>query len=359
VRRLPQRVSLVAQTADILRADILAGTWPRGLPGELELSGRLHVSRVTLRAALAQLEREGLLRAGQGRRREVVRPASPVATASLRRAVALLTPLPLHRLPASVLYWVDELREHLEALGWPLEIHESAAAYRARPVQVLEELAARARPSGWVLYHSTPAMQRWFAATGRPAVIAGSRHEGVLLPSVDVDYAEAARHAAHRLRSLGHRRLALLWPDSNLAGDLSSSQAFLAAAEGLDVTSARHDSTVRGVSLALQRLFAGPGSPTALFVFQATHALTTLGWLQRRGLRVPDDVSLLSRDHDPFLECALPAPSRYSVPAARFARELSRAVADLVTGAPPARPRARLIMPDFVKGETLAPNPSA
>ena len=51
-----------------LRHDVLAGTYPAGghLPPERQLSAALGVSRLTLRAALARLEAEGLVRARQG-----------------------------------------------------------------------------------------------------------------------------------------------------------------------------------------------------------------------------------------------------------------------------------------------------
>src|SRR5918992_2376842 len=47
-----------------IRDNILSGIWSRGfrLPGELDLAGRLGVSVITVRQALDQLAREGLLR---------------------------------------------------------------------------------------------------------------------------------------------------------------------------------------------------------------------------------------------------------------------------------------------------------
>ncbi len=55
-------------TADRLRNAILRGEFPAGtdLPGERDLSTRLGVSRLTLRAALARLEAEGLVRPVHG-----------------------------------------------------------------------------------------------------------------------------------------------------------------------------------------------------------------------------------------------------------------------------------------------------
>ncbi len=56
------------ETANQLRDGILRGVYPAGsdLPGERELSTRLGVSRLTLRAALARLEAEGLVKPVHG-----------------------------------------------------------------------------------------------------------------------------------------------------------------------------------------------------------------------------------------------------------------------------------------------------
>lgn len=352
MKRLPQRTSLVAQTTEVLREAVAAREWPRWLPGEFELSLRLHVSRATVRAALAKLEQEKLIRAGQGRRREVARQRTARRPPALSRAVALLSPLPLHRLQSSTVFWIDELRAHLEAAGWHLEIHESAAAYRRRPAHALEELAARLHPAGWVVYRSTPEMQRWFSEHAPAAVIAGSRYPQVTLPAVDVDYKAACRHAAGRLIAAGHRRIAIVRPETGLAGDLESVAGFEAGIPG-EVPAALHNGSVQSICASLERLFTKAPAPTGLFVFNAPHLLTVLGWLGRRGLRVPRDISVLCRDDEPFLDSVLPAPSRYTTNASLFARKVSRLVASLVAGGP-ANPLQLRVMPAFVAGETLA-----
>jgi LacI family transcriptional regulator len=349
--RLPQRASLVSQTVDILRESIASGKWPQWLPGELELTQRLHVSRVTLRAALEELERENLVRGGQGRRREILRNRKRPASRQTNKIVVLLSPAPLHQLPSATVFWMDELRKYLSAAGWPLEVRESAVAYRRKPAHALEELSARAHPAGWVLYRSTPEMQRWFSGNERSAVIAGSRHPGISLSSVDVDYAAACRHAAGRFLANGHRRLAIVRPDTKLAGDLESVAEFQSGA-GTEVPLALHDESVTGICRALDRLFAKKPAPTGLFVFHAAHLLTVLGWLHRRQLRVPNDVSVVCRDSEPFLESVIPIPARYTLNASHYARRISRAVADLVADGH-ARPNQMRIMPTFVRGETL------
>lgn len=66
---LPLRVARpVDAVVERLRHDILSGAYPAGehLPPERQLAERLGVSRLTLRAGLARLEAEGLVRARQG-----------------------------------------------------------------------------------------------------------------------------------------------------------------------------------------------------------------------------------------------------------------------------------------------------
>lgn len=62
------RKRAVETAADQLRDAILRGTYPPGtdLPGERELATQLGVARLTLRAALARLEAEGLVRPVHG-----------------------------------------------------------------------------------------------------------------------------------------------------------------------------------------------------------------------------------------------------------------------------------------------------
>ncbi len=68
MRKAAAPKTLALDAADRLRADILGGRLAPGttLPGERELSETLGVSRLTLRAALARLEGEGLVRPVHG-----------------------------------------------------------------------------------------------------------------------------------------------------------------------------------------------------------------------------------------------------------------------------------------------------
>src|SRR5688572_21126130 len=109
MKNLPQRMSLVSQTAGILRDQINAGAWAGALPGERELCTQLHVSRPTLRAALELLRREGWIDVSHGRRRQI-RKNPKRSRLLVSKCVVILTPVPLHRMPPFVICWMDELR---------------------------------------------------------------------------------------------------------------------------------------------------------------------------------------------------------------------------------------------------------
>ncbi len=114
---LPQRNSLFSQTVNILREEIAKGTWTTWLPSERTLCNTLQVSRNTLRAGLAQLKREGVVRPVHGAGNQILTRA-PVSPPTLRsQDVALLMPDPLELLRPSHTLWIDELRGLLSERG--------------------------------------------------------------------------------------------------------------------------------------------------------------------------------------------------------------------------------------------------
>ena len=359
-KTLPQRVSLASETARVLREQIEAGEWPALLPGERDLCARLRVSRPTLRAALKMLRQSGWVEAPQQGRRCSIRESAAEEnsrTVPASNRVVLLTPTPIHRLPPFFLFWLNEVRQQLAEQGFELDARVSHAADLQRPEQLLERTVAEARAAAWILFTSTEPMQRWFSARRLPCMITGSSFANVELPSVDVDQHATSRHAAGLLIARGHRRLALLAPAASTAGEQASEAGFLEGCRrpGGDVTARviRHDQSVEDICRKVDRLLGAPHPTTGLLVGRSAHALTVHTHLLRRGLRLPADVSLIARDDDSYLDFVVPRLARYACPPATFARHVSRILVQLAkSGSVP--PRKTLLMPDFLKGETLS-----
>jgi len=352
---IPQRSSLVAETIRVLREAIAGGRWKEELPGERRLCEEWHISRPTLRAALNALAVEGLVIISQGKPTRVCQPqgGQVVSVAPATLTVGLLSPDPLHAMPPFALLWVDELRSQLASEGHLLQIHVGRAWSGGKnPARALATLTSTVAATTWVLYRSTEAMQQWFEEKQMSCVVVGSVFKGLSLPSVDRDYRAVCRHAVGLMAARGHQRLCLLIQEPQYAGDRESEAGF---EEGLQAVTARgitghiqrHDGTREGLLRALDRLITARQRPQALLIARSSCALTVCTGLLQRGLRIPQDMALICRDDDIFLDETTPQIARYSVTASTFAKRIFRLVRQ------PGVKGDTKVMPEFVKRESL------
>lgn len=349
--------SLANQVAARIAHDIEGGKWINSLPSERVLAQTLQVSRKTIRKSLAQLQKEGLINTCRRLGHRIV-ASRPVAT-SAEMTVGLLTPESFDRMPSYTALWVKELNVLLLARGIRLNAFSSSRFFSRGSSAALTRLVTQSPQTCWVLTHSNDAMQRWFVEHRVPCVIAGSCHHGHPLPNVDLDYYAVCRHAAGMMLRHGHRRLALLIQQSQRRGDLESEAGFTSATQksthsGASAVIVRHDGTAEGAWRMLGRLFDSATPPTALLVAKPAFYLTAVTFLAHRGLRVGEQVSLISRDHDTFLSYLKPAPAGYMLGPRVYAKRLFNMVLALAQGQPINR-LSQYIEPKFAPGDSLAP----
>lgn len=347
------RPSLPSQATDVLRAELSHGTWTGTLPGERVLCERLGISRPTLRTALSALRNEGLLEIVHGKPTRIT-GLPRRSQLSSTRDVRLLSPVPLHEMPPFMVCWVDKLRERLSAAGHTMELMVQKKAFSGRPERTLSRLVASLPPATWILFLSHPAMQRWFAHQHVPCVLAGSVASGVSLPSVDLDYRAICRHAAGFLKSKGRKRLVLVLPDNDSPGDLESEAGFneaLADSTGIHAEIIRHEESPGDIQKKVRAALSAGVRADAFIVARSAHALTVLTCLLREGVRIPDDVALISRDDDAFLAHTTPTVARYRSDPDTWAKQMDRIVGSLSEGSP-SKPQTIRLMPDFVRGQS-------
>lgn len=359
----PQRQSLVVQATAYLRTEIQAGTWPEWLPGERALCERLRLSRNTLRAALRQLTRDGLIRPEHGMGNRVLVPGGAAGSdrskGARKRVVGLLTPEPLERLRPTQTLWIDELRALLFEQDYSLQVIASPQCFRGNPGRALEKLLAQHACGCWILMLSTEPVQAWFQRRAVPCLIAGSCYAGIELPFVDLDHRALCRHAAAMLLRLGHRSIALLAPQRHRAGDVESDFGFRegVAASGRDDIEthlAWHQGSVENVRAVLRRLMAHPRPPTAIVVVNPFFYLTVTSFLAQLGRRIPEDIAVVSRDEDPFLSFLVPKPAHYAIRPHVFAKRLLRPLLGILDGSEVAAHSVR-IMPQYFPGDSVCP----
>ncbi len=351
---LPKRFSLSTQAAAAVRKAIEEGIWQDFLPSERRLCDLLQVSRPTIRTALQSLAQERRIEINQGRRNRILaRAAKPLSSKS--RLVILVTHQPLAHMSLTAYQGVSEMRAQLAEHGFTTEVLVCPARSAVAQTKKFEAFMGQNRVLCCVLVSLSRELQEWFSTHPVPALVLGSCHTAVKLPSLDIDYRALCRHAAGLLRSKGHRRIAFIVPDSDVAGDLASAVGFReglasrAGAPAVDARVVRHSGTPAGLTAKLDDLFKSNRPPTALLVAKPQHIIGVAVYLLKRGLKVPDSVSLIARDHDYLFESVI---SHYRFESGTYAHRLSRLMLQLV-GQGRLAPAPNLIFPSYVSGGTV------
>jgi GntR family transcriptional regulator of arabinose operon len=300
--RLDKRnpLPLYAQLQVALRTAILTGELPRGsaLPSEEKIGARYGLSRLTVRRALQDLQREGLVRTERGRPSVVGEPVeSPGSDVYLIMAH-------LHEI-----WHVDLIR----GVEQQVTRHGSRLVLRNTwndPIEEARELAqAVARSADAILlfpaagFQNTAQLQGVLA--GRiPLAFVHRYYPDVPADVVAIDHLHGTYLAASHLIGLGHRRIAFL---STVVYDSTSIHEGLAGYRraieeaGLDfdqrlvvpVTPTYggpdHPPPEADRILSLVR---PPRSATAFVGCEDVTALTAMQVVREAGLRVPEDVAI-------------------------------------------------------------------
>jgi LacI family transcriptional regulator len=322
----------------------------------------LQISRHTLRGALGQLQRDGLINAVQGvGNRITAAPSRPAQRRLASQDVGLLIPGELADLVPKHVLWIDQLRAMLGERGCRLHMFHGRKYAQREPGAALQRLISQHAHKGWILLLSGEPVQRWFERQHVPCIVAGTIYSGVELPYCDLDHRASCRHAAGVLLGRGHRRVALVIQKSRRAGDLESEAGFAegirrSAYEDTEVMIAYHDATAAGILATVKRLMQRRPAPTALLVTTSSHYLAVVTGLAKLGFRVPEDVSLVSRDGDGYYDYLIPTPTHYRADPAHFAKALLTPVLQLLEGDAITK-RAVHIMPEFKAGQSIASLP--
>ena len=124
------------------------------------------------------------------------------------------------------------------------------------------------------------------------------------IPSVQIDNAAAGNDAMDHLHRLGHRNIGLVTGPSLSFVSAERLRGAMAFAKKHRLEHHVHvmngDFSVESGVVAGERLLGGKDPPTAIFCLNDEMAMGVLHTARRRGLRVPDDVSVVGVDNIRF-----------------------------------------------------------
>lgn len=290
--------SAAEQVAEHLRKEMMAGVWGDLSPGGQRLARELGVNHKTAEAALRQLESEGvLLSRGAGSRRRIAKQVDSVRP-SLRVAI-LLGELGDRRVD----YMVEAQHLLTEAGQTPFFPFRTLAE-TGMDVTRIARLVQRVEADAWVIGAGSREVLEWFAMQPVPVLALFGRPQQLAIAGVGPDKLPAFAAVAERLAGLGHRRIVLLTRRQHRRPEPSATvRAFLGTLEASGIRTGSYnlpdwDETKDGLHAILDSLFRVT-PPTALFIDEAFMFAATQQFLARKGIRVPEEVSLVCTDPDP------------------------------------------------------------
>lgn len=347
-------LSAAGQVAAHLRAEVALGGFSGTMPGVIRLGEALGVNPKTVEVALQQLEHEGLLVGqGPGRRRLIVSSGRRV-TRPLRVAILLGEPSDRH------LEYIVELQHALLEAGHTVIFPDMYLLHLSAQVARIDRLVKETAADAWVLCGSTRKVLEWFCTKPTPVFALFGRRAGLPIAATGPDKPPALAAAARHLIGLGHRRIVLLVRRMRrLPEPGRSEQAFLTELEAGGIATGTFnlpdwEETREGFQEILSGLFRVT-PPTALIVDEAPFFAAAQQFLARRGLRVPEKVSLVCTDSDPTFAWCMPSIAHIGWDSRPVVRRIVRWAAAVSQGQRDVRQTS--VRAEFVVGGTVGPAP--
>ena len=329
------RKSLVDQVEEVLLADIDRGRWVGLLPGLRELSNTLEVSVPTLSAAIERLVTNGVIVARGGRRRFEVaerrQSRGSNAAKSRQRLLVITSKGGLSVQSKAATDIIHAFGSALVRRGWDMRFAELDFYDALKPHRSWDDLLKGEQVDRILVLFGREAIGRWALGTGLPTCFLGGNAGALPIPVIAVRMHQLVEHALGELLKAGHRRflVPLCRREAIFVARIRQSYAQALAAQQLparpeiEVPAADTHSPETLLRL-MERAWSQTKPPTALIFSDWRDAVTGIGFLLARGLRVPEDVSvvILSMDHQ--ATWFRPQLAHYAFPEEGFTKALLR-----------------------------------
>jgi hypothetical protein len=342
------------QIAAHLRGELARGRWSGTMPGQILLANELGASRNAVEAALLRLEQEGLLvPQGAGRRRRIALSEGKVAR-PMRVAILLLASA-----DAGDGYMIDMRHLLAEAGHVPVQCTKTLVEL-GMDLGRVARYVKRTEADAWLVAGGSREILEWFSRQPKPAFALFGRRGQVSIAGAGPDKAPSITAATGRLIGLGHRLISLVCRRlRRLPQPGHSERAFLnaMAAHGIPTGAFNlpdWEESKKGFVMLLDSLF-GATPPTALILQETFLYTAAFHYLAKRGLRVPQDVSLICTDDNTDFVWCEPSVAHIRWDYRPVVRRVVRWAANVSHDKDDRR--QTLTKAEFVEGGTIGPAP--
>lgn len=195
----------------------------------------------------------------------------------------------------------------------------------------------------------------------RPFVVVGDNEYTPHDNWVREDYRGGAEMAVDYLVEAGHRRIGCVCWAPARGGVWGEREAGFRAAmrrHGLEVNEnwrcvVREDGVGQAREAALRMLSRGGKLPSAMFCYNDAFAVGAIQAFQEKGLRVPEDISIVGHDGNLYSRCTAPHLTTVSIRAKETGRAAAKMLLDILRSRIPQRDNHLLIAPELIPGGTV------
>lgn len=299
-------LSTSEQLANFLHEQILNGKLVGKMPGVKQLVQSLGVNSDAVSHAITILEHRGLL-INRGSRRSplIVQPTTTIAQPSLKIQI-----LPYGESSAWT-HQLIEIRRKLEHAGYATEFSDKTLYDLKMDPLLVKKHVENTAADAWLIISASKPVIQWFASQPVPAFALYGQLDGIPIAGAGPQKSLLMEPIVRNLVQLGHRRITMLCrEDSRLPQPGAVQKAFLAALELHGIQSGAYHlpnwgDTREELHKGLNQLFQFT-PPTALICSYSLLYLAAQTHLSNRGLRIPDDVSMICLDLEQNLAWSKP-----------------------------------------------------
>jgi DNA-binding LacI/PurR family transcriptional regulator len=304
--------------------------------------------------AVAILEAKGfLVSQSSGRRRLIMTPEKTV-TSALR--IAILDYDPTSRNERSQIELIHLLRESGHAPFYTAKTLTELQMDARRVARLVKKTEADA----WIICSAPREISEWFAKQDIAVFAQFGTRRGIPIAGIGPDFVPALQCVVRRLAELGHRRIVtLIHGGRREQGPGHTESAILDEMKKQGLPTGAYnlpswEPNKESFRQCLESLFQHT-PPSALLIEEPLHFFATLQFCGERGLRVPQDISLICFELAPSFAFSTPAVSHLRWDYRPMVRRITRWANNVACGKEDRRQTR--IKAEFIEGGTVGKAP--